>query len=447
MKPALRLEVLEVDDDPAIRDSLRRVIEHAGHTVTEAESGERALAILDGQRVDAVLLDIAMPGINGLEALVRIREMAPDTGVIVVTGEGTVANALKAGQRGAYDFIEKPPDRERLLDVLAEAAQVTRLRRTTEAGVPSDLGILGKSPAAQGLIETIRRVAPSEGRVLITGENGAGKELVAQAIHALSRRAQGPLIKINCAAIPKDLVESELFGYERGAFTGALQSKKGRFELADHGTLFLDEIGDLSAEAQAKLLRTIETGEAERVGGTRTLRFDVRVVSATNRDLSEAIEAGEFRRDLFYRLNVLPIHVPPLRERQADVALLAQTFLERFTGIEGKAAKRLSEEAERMLEEYAWPGNVRELRNLMERAAILVEGPEVGAEDLAPWLESAGPREESAGLRGKIERREAEEVRKALEAANWNVTQAAAGLGIDRTNLHRKMRKYGISRR
>jgi len=447
MKPALRLEVLVVDDDPAIRDSLRRVLEHAGHTVTEAESGERALAILDGQRVDAVLLDIAMPGINGLEALVRIREMAPDTGVIVVTGEGTVANALKAGQRGAYDFIEKPPDRERLPDVLAAAPQVTRLRRTTEAGVPSDLGILGKSPAAQGLIETIRRVAPSEGRVLITGENGAGKELVAQAIHTLSRRAQGPFVKINCAAIPKDLVESELFGYERGAFTGALQSKKGRFELADHGTLFLDEIGDLSAEAQAKLLRAIETGEAERVGGTRTSRFDVRVVSATNRDLSEAIEAGEFRRDLFYRLNVLPIHVPPLRERQADVALLAQSFLERFTGIEGKAAKRLSEEAERMLEEYAWPGNVRELRNLMERAAILVEGPEVGAEDLAPWLESAGPREESAGLRGKIERREAEEVRKALEAANWNVTQAAAGLGIDRTNLHRKMRKYGISRR
>jgi DNA-binding NtrC family response regulator len=419
------------------------VLEHAGHEVSEAETGERALEILGGRPVDAVLLDLNMPGMNGLDALERIREMAPDTGVIVVSGEATIANAIKAGQRGAYDFIVKPPDRELLLDVLREAARVTRLRRrsdgTTTAARPApaatgpgaDLGIVGKSPAIQSLLETIRRIAPSQGRVLIGGENGSGKELVARAIHVLSRRAEGPFVKINCAAIPRDLVESELFGYERGAFTGAVQGKKGRLELADQGTLFLDEIGDLSMDAQAKLLRVIETGEVERLGGTRTQQYDVRIIAATNKDLAAAIEA----------------HVPPLREHAGDVPVLAERFLEAFCAAEGKPTKLLTEEARQMLESYHWPGNVRELRNLMERAAILVEGAEVRAEDLSPWLEAGGPREPAAGLRVEIERREADAVRKALEAANWNVTQAAAGLGIDRTNLHRKMRKYGISRR
>ncbi len=444
---AARLEVLVVDDDPAVRDSLRRVLEHAGHSVSEAGSGQEALDTLEGKRVDAVLLDLSMPGMDGLDALVQIREMAPDTGVIVVSGEATVANAIKAGQRGAYDFIEKPPDRVRLLEVLAEAAHVTRLRRAAAPQAQDELGILGRSPAIQTLIDNIRRVAPSLGRVLITGENGSGKELVAQAIHRHSRRSSGPFVKINCAAIPKDLVESELFGYERGAFTGAVQSKKGRLELADQGTLFLDEIGDLSAEAQAKLLRAIETGEVERVGGTRTARFDVRIISATNKDLDKAIAAGQFREDLFYRLNVVPIHVPPLRERPSDIALLATHFLEQFCAVEGKPAKQLTEQARAVLEEYPWPGNVRELRNLMERAAILVDGPLVRVEDLAPWLDSAGTRESSLGLRGEVERREAEAIRRALETAKWNVTQAAAGLGIDRTNLHRKMRKYGIARR
>jgi DNA-binding NtrC family response regulator len=449
MSAAQRLEVLVVDDDPLIRDALRRVLEHAGHAVSEAESGEQAIELLESRRVDAVLLDLNMPGIDGLDALLRIREIAPDTGVIVVTGEASIENALKAGQRGAFDFIEKPPDRERLLDVLAQAAQVTRLRRGAPAPTPAeqDLGILGQSAAMEALRENIRRVAPSQGRVLITGENGSGKELVAQALHALSPRASGPFIRINCAAIPRDLVESELFGYERGAFTGALQSKKGRLELADHGTLLLDEVADLSPEAQAKLLRVIETGEAERVGGTRTTRFDVRIIAATNKDLAAAIEAGDFRQDLFYRLNVLPIHVPPLRERRSDIGVLASHFLELCCAGEGRPVKRLTDEAGAVLEDYHWPGNVRELRNLMERAAILVEGPSVRAEDLAPWLEAGPVRDEGVGLRAEIERREAEAIRKALEEAHWNVTQAAAGLGIDRTNLHRKMRRYGIARR
>jgi two-component system, NtrC family, nitrogen regulation response regulator NtrX len=441
------LEVLVVDDDASVRESLRLVLEHAGHAVSEAETGDRALEHLWGRRVDAVLLDINMPGLDGLDTLARIREIAPDTGVIVVTGEATIANAMKAGQRGAYDFIEKPPDRERLLEVLAEAARVTRLRRTTPPAVTGDLGIVGRSGGVAKLIENIRRIAPSQGRVLITGDNGSGKELVAQAIHALSKRSSGPFVKINCAAIPKDLLESELFGYERGAFTGAVQAKKGRIELADLGTLFLDEIGDLSLESQAKLLRVIESGEVERVGGTRTAKVDVRIVSATNKNLSAEIENGDFRQDLFYRLNVLPIHVPPLRERAADIPLLSEHFLAAFCSSEGKPQKRLSAEAIAMLEAYHWPGNVRELKNLMERAAILVEGETVRAEDLAPWLESGTPGEEGVGLRGEIERREAEAIRKALEGAHWNVTQAASGLGIDRTNLHRKMRKYGISRR
>ena len=310
-----------------------------------------------------------------------------------------------------------------------------------------DLGILGSSPAIAALIESVRRVAPSQGRVLITGENGSGKELVAHAIHVLSRRASGPFVKINCAAIPKDLVESELFGYERGAFTGALQSKKGRLELADHGTLFLDEIGDLALDAQAKLLRVIETGEVEKVGATRTQTFDVRIVAATNKDLAAAVDDGSFRQDLYYRLNVLPLHVPPLRERPADIAPIAEHFINQFCATEGHPQKRLTPDAQALLEEYHWPGNVRELRNLMERAAILVEGTEVRAEDLTSWLERSADHSDGVGLRGEIERREAEAIRKALESASGNVTQAAAGLGIDRTNLHRKMRKYGIARR
>ena len=283
--------------------------------------------------------------------------------------------------------------------------------------------------------------------MLITGENGAGKELAALAVHALSRRADGPFVKLNCAAIPKDLLESELFGYEKGAFTGAVTTKKGRLELADHGTLFLDEIGDLALEAQAKLLRALETGEIERVGGTRTSKVDVRLIAATNKDLSAAVKSGEFREDLYFRLNVLPVVVPPLRERKADIGRLAAYFLEVFCAAEGRAPLALADDARELLEEYHWPGNVREMRNLMERAVVLVSGDTVTAADLNPWLESPPEEGDEAGLKGKVARSEIDSIRRALDAADWNVTQAAAGLGIDRTNLHRKMRKYGIARR
>ncbi|MEO5987730.1 MAG: sigma-54 dependent transcriptional regulator [Candidatus Eisenbacteria bacterium] len=451
-----RFTVLIVDDDSAIRRQLRGVLEDEGHTTSEAPTAAEAYAALERQRFDVVLLDIRMPGESGLDALSRIREIAPDTAVIMVSGEGSIDNAVKAGQRGAFDFIEKPiRDPEALLDTLAEAVRVTRMRRRGPdgSGAPiapaasdATMGLVGASAAIEKLREQIRRVAPSQGRVLISGENGAGKELAAQAIHVLSKRASGPFVKLNCAAIPKDLLESELFGYEKGAFTGALQMKKGRLELADGGTLFLDEIGDLALDAQSKLLRAIETGEIERVGGTRTAQVDVRLLAATNKDLQERVRSGDFREDLYFRLNVLPLVVPPLRERRGDVALLAEFFLTRFCAAEGTPAKQLVPDAVELLDEYHWPGNVRELRNLMERAAVLVPGESITAADLLPWLETR-PEDDDSGLKGKVARSESDSIRRALEGADWNVTQAAAGLGIDRTNLHRKMRKYGISRR
>jgi two-component system nitrogen regulation response regulator NtrX len=454
-----RFQLLVVDDDAAIRRQLRGLLEDEGHVVTEAANAAEAYTAVERQRYDAVLLDLRMPGEHGLDALARLREAAPDTAVIVVSGEGTIENAVKAGQRGAFDFVEKPiRDPEALLGTIAQAVRVTRLRRRPAtdgaraggaggAAEDGSLGIIGESPAIERMRDQIRRIAPSSGRVLVTGENGAGKELVAGALHALSKRSAGPFVKLNCAAIPKDLLESELFGHERGAFTGAVQTKKGRLELADGGTLFLDEIGDLALEAQSKLLRAIETGELERVGGTRTARVDVRLVAATNRDLSEAVKSGDFREDLYFRLNVLPIAVPPLRERRTDVARLAAHFLSQFAAAEDKPCPRLADEARQLLEDYHWPGNVRELRNLMERAVVLVDGEIIEAADLLPWLEAQPEESEDAGLKGKVARSEIDGIRRALETADWNVTQAAAGLGIDRTNLHRKMRKYGITRR
>jgi two-component system nitrogen regulation response regulator NtrX len=426
------------------------VLRREGHDVTDADSGERALETLEQKRFDVVLLDVRMSGMSGLDALAAIRERVPDLAVIMVSGEATTANALRAGRHGAYDFVTKPLDTgqiEYLLDAMDRASRVTRGRRASVPAEGDSFGILGDTPPIRALLEQLRRIGPSQGRVLITGENGSGKELVAHAIHRLSRRSDGPFVKLNCAALPRELVESELFGHERGAFTHAVQSRKGRIEQSDHGTLFLDEIGDLALEAQAKLLRALETGELERVGGSRTVTFDVRFIAATNKDLQAAIQAGAFREDLYFRLNVLPLHMPPLRERRNDIPALARHFLGTVCAAEGREPLALTDDAAALLSDYAWPGNVRELRNLMERAAVLVAGKEVRAEDLVVWLEGPGSREESAGLRGEIERREADAVRRALENAQWNVTQAAAALGIDRTNLHRKLRKYGIERR
>jgi two-component system nitrogen regulation response regulator NtrX len=469
MKDA-RLRILVVDDEAGIRDMLTTRFELDGHSVASAATGERALAVLAEQSFDVAFLDLNLGGgMNGLELLKQARSAHGDLAAVMISAQGSIQEAVEATKLGAFDFLEKPLDPARLELILRHLAERAGLkRRARAAALPGAGGVemIGRSEALARLSKEIERVAPTTGKVLITGENGSGKELVARAIHLGSRRADAAFVKLNCAAIPKDLIESELFGYERGAFTGAVQAKKGKLEMADGGTLFLDEIGDLSLDAQAKLLRAIETGEVERVGGTKTSTVDVRLVSATHKDLASAVRAGAFREDLYFRLNVLPLHVPPLRERREDIPLLAQHFLHTFAEAEGLADKELTPEASALLEGYSWPGNVRELRNLMERAVILVPGPLVHDRDIADWLvpvtrsapagagaaaadtgegDEDGPAEPGT-LREELERREAEAIVKVLEAARWNVTQAAAQLGVDRTNLHRKMRKYGIRR-
>jgi len=462
-----RLRILVVDDEPGIREMLTTRFELDGHHVETAATGERALAALAARRYDVAFVDLNLGGgISGIEFLKQARPEHGDLTAVMISAHGSISEAVEATKLGAFDFLEKPLDSARLdlvLRHLAERAALQRRARVAAVGGAAGVDMIGTSEALARLKKEIDRVAPSGGKVLITGENGSGKELVARAVHLGSRRADAAFVKLNCAAIPRDLIESELFGHERGAFTGAVAAKKGKLEMADGGTLFLDEIGDLSLEAQAKLLRAIETGEVERVGGTKTSTVDVRLVSATHKDLAAQVREGRFREDLYFRLNVLPLHVPPLRERREDIPVLATHFLSTFAEAEGLAGKELAPDATALLVDYTWPGNVRELRNLMERTVILVPGPIVHARDIADWLVPvtrsvpAGTRAdddiedddspaEPGTLREELDRREAEAIAKVLEAARWNVTQAAAQLGVDRTNLHRKMRKYGIRR-
>jgi two-component system nitrogen regulation response regulator NtrX len=458
------LRILVVDDEPGIREMFSQLLELEGHRVETAPTGEKALAVMSEKPFDVAFLDLNLgAGMSGMDVLKQARAEHGELTVVMISAQGSIAEAVEATKLGAFDFLEKPLERERLsllLRHLSERAGLKRSARAHAIGVEGAVAMIGRSEGLKKLLKEIERVAPTQGKVLITGENGSGKDLVARAIHLGSRRADGPFVKLNCAAIPKDLVESELFGYEKGAFTGAVQMKKGKLEMADGGTLFLDEIGDLSIEAQAKLLRAIETGELERVGGTKTSQVDVRIVSATHKDLAAGVRGGTFREDLYFRLNVLPVHVPPLRERKDDVRPLAEHFVHEFAEAEGLGGKLLDDGAIELLEGYAWPGNVRELRNLMERAVILVPGPLIRASDLADWLvpvtrapataaaddDADDADEGSATLREEIERREAGTILRVLEEVRWNVTQAAAQLGVDRTNLHRKMRKYGIRR-
>ncbi len=455
MNPPGRV-VLVVDDDTGVRRAVSGFLRDEGYTTDELEDATELLARLDAARPDLVLLDIVMPGLDGLAALERLREHHQDLPVVMLSGEATIERAVKAIRLGAHDFLEKPVTPEKLLVTVERALAFQALDREN-AGLRAERGeraadseMVGASPAADALRGTIRRVAPSQAKVLILGENGTGKELVARAIHDASPRARGPFIKVNCAAIPRDLVESELFGHERGAFTGATATRKGKFELADNGTLFLDEVGDMSADAQAKLLRAIETGEAERVGGSRPVRFDVRVIAATNKDLKVEIAAGRFREDLYYRLSVVPIVVPPLRERGDDIPLLAAHFLARSAADNRRPPLRLTPEAACRLQGYDWPGNIRELRNLMERIAIMSDAEELNGNVLSSYLEDAPPTadevENPANLRGRLEAAEREVLQAELERAGWNVSAAAKTLGIDRASLHRKLKRHGITR-
>ncbi len=442
--------ILVVDDEPNIRKLLAGVLEDEGYRVVGAADAVAARAALAAEAADLLLLDVLLPGTDGLAFLAELAATPAPPPVIMMSGHGTIQTALDAVRLGALDFIEKPLQPARLLVAIASALERQRLREEN-AGLKAALGatgeILGASPAMRALRELVARGAASEARVLITGENGTGKELVARALHAGSLRRQAPFVSVNCAAIPGELLESELFGHEKGAFTGALQRRRGKFERAQGGTLLLDEIGDLAASTQAKLLRVLEEGELERLGGEGAVRLDVRVLASTNRDLDALMAAGAFRQDLYHRLKVLPIRVPSLREHAEDVPELAAHFLAQFCDRYGRARKRLEPAALAALTAHAWPGNVRELRNLMERLVIMVDADSVGAAALQGLLggEAGAPAAAAGGsLAARLEACERETIAAALRAAGGNVAAAARALGVDRANLHRRLQRLGL---
>ncbi len=459
-----------VDDEKNIRRTVRMVLEGEGFNVEEASSGEEALARLPEVAADVLLLDVQLPGISGLDTLERMAKLKAETQptIIMISGHATLADAVRATKAGAYDLIEKPLDRERLMVALRNALERRAMAREVEglrAMAEERSEMVGQSAAMNALKAQIAKVAPTRTRVLITGESGTGKELIAKAIHRQSALVAKPYVKVNCAAIPKELIESELFGHERGAFTGATARKRGLFEMADGGTIFLDEIGDMNLSAQAKVLRVLQSGEFSRVGGEQVLKVDVRVIAATNRDLQAGVAAGEFREDLYFRLNVVPLRAPPLRDRADDVPLLAATFVELACRENGMKLKPISDDALAVLSAYSWPGNVRELRNEIERLVILSEDS-IGVGDLREEIvaevsrrrrdDAAAPAElprvelpaeaRALPLREFRDHMEREYIRIKLDENGWNISRTAALLGIERTNLHKKMRALGLSR-
>jgi DNA-binding NtrC family response regulator len=483
--------VLIVDDEKNILLTLSQSLQLAGYHTELASSGQVALDVVSARPVDAVLMDVKMPDMDGLTALERLHASKPELPVIMMSGHGTIDTAVKATQLGARDFLEKPIARDRLLVALRNALKHQAVMEELHE-LRAQLGrydMVGGGPAMQRIFSLIQRTAPSEGRVLITGENGTGKELIARALHQHSRRKGGPFVKLNCAAVPQELIESELFGHEKGAFTGAVSVRRGKFELAHEGTLFLDEIGDMPAAMQAKLLRVLQEGEFERVGGSETHKVDVRVVAATNKDLQKEIAAGRFREDLYYRINVVQIHSPPLRERREDLPALIDAFLREACAKNGRKPLVLSREALAVLSVYDYPGNVRELRNLVERLAILVEGPIITGQDaqellprgrggaLPPPLPEAAspaplppslpvmpglpvapapraPEPAPTGFRPRVDRTFREQVEDAerdiiqhvLAHTHDNVTEAARLLDLERGHFYKKMKALGLRR-
>jgi DNA-binding NtrC family response regulator len=440
--------VLIVDDQAHIRSSLEGALGREGYQVHSTGSIAEARATL-GEAFDFVLLDVRLPDGNGLDLLAEIVAGTPDTITIMMSGHATIDAAVQATRLGAFDFLEKPLSLERLLVLLRNASERRALtaenRRLSAAW---SLPIVGRSAPIQRLLGEIERAGPSAARVLIQGEHGTGKKLVARALHASSPRHSMPFVAVNCAAIPEELIESELFGHERGAFTGATQARRGRFEEAHGGTLFLDEVGDLSARAQTKLLRVLQEGELTRLGGGRPLRVDVRVVSATNQDLGERTRDGRFREDLYFRLAVIPLTVPPLRERRADLPLLVEHFGAALAREAGIKPRRFTAAAVERLGRYEFPGNVRELRNLIERLLIMSRGPSIGAEDVQAVLPEARPRPGDAAtpqrLADSVQEFERQAIEAALRAADGSMTQAAATLGLERSHLYKKMRRLGM---
>ena len=468
---AVGASILICDDEKNIRRTLGMVLEGHGHRVRETGSAEEALSALDADEFDLVILDVRLPKMTGVEALqaIRSKTVLQDLPVIMISGHASLAEAVHSIQLGATDFLEKPLDRDRVLVSVNNALRSERLQREVNrlrAEVEDRYQMIGQTPVMKALYEQIEKVAPTKGRVLITGESGTGKELIARAVHRLSDRAREPFVMLNCAAIPAELIESELFGHERGAFTGAHNRKKGMFELADGGTLFLDEIGDMSVGAQAKVLRALQSGEISRVGGEQAIAIDVRVIAATNKELASEVDKGNFRDDLYFRLNVVPIRCPPLRERVADIPLLARAFLADFCAEYGGRPKHAEPQVFELLTQRPWPGNVRELRNVIERMVILsgneitpadvplsglVREPE--AAQVAPVRNNGQPSVaiplpvgEQLSLRDFRDRAEREYICNTLQSCDWNISRAATLLGVERTNLHKKMRALGIQR-
>jgi len=447
--------ILIVDDEPNIRRLLSSLLEAEGHSVRVAPTGEDALNLVGDEEPDVVLLDLALPGANGLQVLATLRTTHPALPVVMMSGRATLSDAVRATRIGAFHFIEKPLSAESVLLTVTSAIELRRARelsRTLTAELSAGARLVGSSRVMQKVRALIEQVAPTEARVLITGESGTGKEMAATALHELSPRVSGPFVRVNSAAIPRELVESEMFGHERGSFTNAHETRRGRFELADGGTLFLDEIAELSAEAQAKLLRAIETGMIERIGGQSPIKVDVRIVAATNRVLETDLAAGRFREDLYYRLNVLRIHMPPLRERAEDVPELVEHLMARLRQRHGLAPAILMQDALAQMSEYAWPGNVRELANVCERLAILYPGREVGRAEVAAMLvgEVTTERPLSAHaelpLAERIDAYERELIERTLDTAHGSISDAARRLKTDRANLYRRMRRLGIER-
>jgi DNA-binding NtrC family response regulator len=453
--------ILIADDEKNIRATLTRALRLEGYATLEAESGAQALEHLLGGGVDLLILDLQMPVLDGLGLLQKMADSGSRVPVVVLTAHGTIEKAVKAVRLGAFDFIEKPPAVERILLAVENALRVERLlaenhRLVEEAGIGA--GILGASPPMQALAEILRKVAPTEAGVLLLGENGTGKEVVARAIHAASPRRGRPLVTVNCAAIPETLVESELFGHARGAFTGATEARRGKFQQADGGTLFLDEVGEIPLALQPKMLRALESGEVERIGGGACERVDVRVIAATNRDLAAEVAAGRFRQDLYYRLLVVPVRVPALRERREDIALLARHFFEAACRRNRARPRELSAAAVAALERYDWPGNVRELRNAMERVAILVPDASVGAEHLDflgagalgvgpfPGATPAGATPAALPLADELRRHERDIILNVLERNRWRMSKAARELNLERSHLYKKIKSLKIER-
>jgi len=450
--------ILITDDEQSIRNALREILEFESYYILEAESGSQALETFRDKNIDLVILDIKMKGMDGIETLKKMKGLKPDIPVLMISGHGNIQIAVEATKLGAFDFIEKPPDLNRLLITIRnalESKELSRQNREMRTKLHGSVEMIGVSKEIEKIKSTIEKVAPSNSRILITGENGTGKELVARSIHLNSQRSAKSFVDVNCAAIPEELLESELFGHEKGAFTGASEQRIGKFELADGGTLFLDEIGDMSHEAQAKVLRALQENKIVRVGGSETISVNVRVIAATNMDLQNEIYGDRFREDLYHRINVIPIHVPPLRERRIDIPEIARWYLKKLAHDDILfSGKSFSSDALQELKQYTWPGNVRELQNVIERLALLSEGDEISVTDIRKFVSDNETGEEDLSdlLNGSTTFQEFKEeaekyfLLQKLKENNWNISQTADAIDIQRSHIYNKMKKYNIER-